>query len=379
MASRQLSFDAALLVPKIDAQIKRIHTTSLDISFNELVDMYRQGELNIRPEFQRLFLWSYGAQSRFVESLLLEMPVPPIYVLEEEDGRYVLIDGLQRISSYLHFRGELDADHTDPKIQRGDFLQLSECDVVPELNGLVFDQLPTALQIRLKRAFVRVEVVRKGSDTNLKYHMFKRLNVGGRLLSEQQVRNCTIRLLDNAFADFVNELSGREAFKKCVGIITDEQQLAAFDQELVLRFFAIKNSIETFKHDVSDFLTEYMEAVTLGKVEFDYDKQEKDFAMVFEVLADTLGDQAFGQVDRKTKQIRRGFSVYHFEGIAGGVSRALLSLKLNDSAWKERFRLRLQEVKRDENFIATTTGGGRNSPGILKQRVEFVEGAIRAL
>ncbi|WP_422017139.1 DUF262 domain-containing protein [Reyranella sp.] len=89
MTGGQLSFDAALLVPRIDAQIKRIHTTSLDISFNELVDMYRQNELNIRPEFQRLFLWSNGAQSRFVESLLLEMPVPPIYVLEEDDGKYV--------------------------------------------------------------------------------------------------------------------------------------------------------------------------------------------------------------------------------------------------------------------------------------------------
>ncbi|WP_422017137.1 hypothetical protein [Reyranella sp.] len=290
-----------------------------------------------------------------------------------------IIDGLQRISSYLHFRGELEADHLDPKINKGEYLRLSECDVVPELNGLVFDQLPTALQIRLKRAFVRVEVVRKGSDTNLKYHMFKRLNVGGRLLSEQQVRNCTIRLLSNGFADFINRLSENVSFRRCIGIITDEQQLASFDQELVLRFFAIKNSIHTFKHDVSDFLTEYMEMVTLGNTPFDYNKQEEEFVAVFSLLAETLGEQAFGQVDRKTMQIRRGFSVYHFEGISGGVCRALSLLKVDDAIWKERFRSRLEELKKDDRFITITTGGGRNSPGSLRQRVEFIESALKAL
>src|SRR6185312_10699840 len=102
------------LITVIDSRVKNVHTTTLDLSFNELVDMYKSKELNISPEFQRLFQWSEGARSRFVESLLLEMPVPPIYVIEQEDGKYVLIDGLQRISSYLHMRGELEAKHLDP-------------------------------------------------------------------------------------------------------------------------------------------------------------------------------------------------------------------------------------------------------------------------
>jgi uncharacterized protein with ParB-like and HNH nuclease domain len=87
------------LINTIDNKMKRVHTQSLDISFNELLDMHQNDELNIHPDYQRLFRWSEGAQSRFVESLLLEMPIPPIYVIEEEDGRYLLIDGLQRISS----------------------------------------------------------------------------------------------------------------------------------------------------------------------------------------------------------------------------------------------------------------------------------------
>lgn len=94
------------LIENVDSQIIKIRTKSLDVSFNELYDMYQNGELIISPDYQRLFRWGEEKQSRFVESLILEMPVPPIFVIETDDGIYELIDGLQRISSYLHFRGE---------------------------------------------------------------------------------------------------------------------------------------------------------------------------------------------------------------------------------------------------------------------------------
>ena len=84
---------------------KKLHRRNFDISFNELYDMYLDGELIIQPEFQRLFRWSEKQQSLFIESLILDMPIPPIYVDEQQDGSYVLVDGLQRISTYLNFRG----------------------------------------------------------------------------------------------------------------------------------------------------------------------------------------------------------------------------------------------------------------------------------
>lgn len=201
------------LINAIDNVSARKQTQGLDLSFNELLDMYKNDELNITPDYQRLFQWSEGASSRFIESLLLEMPVPPIYVVEEQDGKYLLIDGLQRISSYLYLRGELEALHLESPINKGEKLKFVDCDIVTELNGESYDSLGTALQIRLKRAFVRVEVVRKGSDARFKYHMFKRLNNGGVILSPQQIRNCTIRLLDAKFNDFIGELNRKEVFK----------------------------------------------------------------------------------------------------------------------------------------------------------------------
>ena len=95
--------NVADLLAAIDRERKNVHTQSLDLSFNELLDMSESKELDISPDYQRLFQWSEGARSRFIESLILEMPVPPVYVVEEEEGRYMLIDGLQRISSVLTF------------------------------------------------------------------------------------------------------------------------------------------------------------------------------------------------------------------------------------------------------------------------------------
>ena len=143
------------LIENVDSQIVNIRTKNLDISFNELYDMYRNQELIISPDYQRLFRWEEEKRSRFIESLILEMPVPPIFVIEAEEGVYELIDGLQRISSYLHFRGEkLGDSNLEPLILQG-------CDIVPDLNGLSFSLLPKVLQIKIKRSFVRMEVIKR--------------------------------------------------------------------------------------------------------------------------------------------------------------------------------------------------------------------------
>lgn len=371
------------LINEIDTRMKKVHTNSLDLSFNELLDMKSAGELDISPDYQRLFQWSEGARSRFIESLLLEMPVPPIYVVEEEDGRYLLIDGLQRISSYLHMRGALEAAHLDPPIQLGEKLVLADCDIVKTLNGLTWDDLGTALQIRLKRSFVRVEVVRKGSDPRFKYHMFKRLNTGGAILSEQQMRNCTIRLLDPAFNDFIIELSKTDDFKLCTETLTEDRKLAAFDQELVLRFFAFRNDRNSFRHDVADFLTEYMEGVSEpeeeNRIAFDYDEQRDVFLKTFQVLGRTLGSAAFSFANRVRDALTRSFSVYHFEAFTVGIQSRLGLIDVNDAALIKRLAETFKAIKLDPQFIRITTGGGKNSPGPLNERIGFVEGRMQGL
>ena len=240
------------LIQNVDSQIINIRTKSLDISFNELYDMYKNNELEISPDYQRLFRWGEEKQSRFIESLILEMPVPPIFVIETDDGIYELIDGLQRISSYLHFRGERLGETED------DFLVLNGCDIVNDLNGLIFDNLPKALQIKIKRSFVRMEVIRKDSEPSLKYHMFKRLNTGGELLSAQEIRNCTIRLPGPGGINFIKSCSKNKDFISVINKIPEEKIKTKYDQELVLRFFAVKNDIASYKYPITEYLTKYL-------------------------------------------------------------------------------------------------------------------------
>lgn len=370
------------LLSAIDSKLAKVQTRSLDLSFNELLDMYKSEpkELDINPDYQRLFQWSEGAQSRFIESLLLEMPVPPIYVIEEDEGRYLLIDGLQRISSYLHLRGELEAPHLNPPVHVGEKLVLIDCDIVEELNGRTFDGLGTALQIRLKRAFVRVEVVRKGSDPRTKYHMFKRLNTGGQLLTPQQLRNCTIRLLDPKFNDFIIALSGNEAFRTATGSLTEESQLGAFDQELVLRFFAMKNDRAAFTHDVGDFLTEYMEQVSdpESALQFDFDAERAIFERTFGVLSAALGELAFTYANKARTTLTHGFSIYHFEAITLGIQSRIGTMDANSMAQVKRLEDVLRNIKLDPEFIRITTGGGKNSKGQLADRISFVQTRVEA-
>jgi len=374
--------DVLDLISAVEGQIGSVHTQSHDLSFNELMNMHTATpkELDISPEYQRLFRWSPGARSRFIESLLLEMPVPPIYVLEDDDTRvYLLIDGLQRISSYLHLRGELEAPHLEQPVTKGDMLELCDCDIVPELNGKTFDDLGTALQLRLKRAFVRVEVVRKGSDPRFKYHMFKRLNTGGELLTEQQLRNCTIRMLNADFPDFLIEKSKSAEFDFVRDSQSQDRILGAYDQELVLRFFALKNYRQRFVHDVGHFLWEYMEGVADPKkpLTFDYTSEGDCFSKTFRIFNAAMNNRAFGRPNNNRDNVGRSFSVYHFEAFAIGIQKLLGSLDPDNTTQMTALGEVITQTKLSNEFITLTTGGGKNYAGPLRDRIAFVEDSLK--
>ncbi|MEV5786953.1 DUF262 domain-containing protein [Streptomyces sp. NPDC052287] len=359
------------LIQSVDRKITAIRTKSNDFSFNELADMYESEELIIDPEFQRMFRWTEGAQSRFVESLLLELPVPPIFLIEREDRVYELIDGLQRISSFLHFRGELRVN--------GELLEplvLSDCDIVPELNGQTYSGLPRALEIKIKRSYIRAEILRKESDPRLRYYMFKRLNTGGEQLSKQEVRNATIRLLSNQFNQYIIDLARNPNFSYCVETMTEKAKNEKFDQELALRFFAFKNVGGTYKHDIADFLTDYMEAVSdpSGLVQFDYAREAKTFEKTFEILHKVgeqtgYGPRIMGTVSRKGEP-RWQFSVYHFEGIVLGLQRVLDQVDPANEQHVTALANVVKKGKSDPDFLQAT-GGGKNDRISLQIRVGY--------
>lgn len=370
--------DPAALIQAADEQVAKVRTQGKDYSFNELLSMYVDRELVIAPDYQRLYRWSGVQSSRFIESVILELPLPPIFVIEIEDGKYELIDGLQRISSYLYFRGQLVAPHR--QIERGDVLTLDGCDIVKGLDGYTYETLPRALEIKLKRHTIRVEVIRKESESRIRYHMFKRLNKGGSVLSEQEIRNCTIRLLDNTVNKFLIECSANPDFAKTVSPVNQQRMEERFDQELVLRFFAFKNWRQNYVHEVGEFLTDYMEAVadsTNTDVVLDYAAEKRVFEKTFSVLNVAMGDDAYAIVDRRGRTLP--FGVYHFEAFSLGLQSHLDVLDSGNSDQMQKLSECLWAIKRDEGFRDITTGGGKNFLNPLNQRIEFVAERIGAI
>lgn len=353
------------LIENVDNQIIKIRTKSLDVSFNELYDMYKNSELIISPDYQRLFRWEEEKQSRFVESLILEMPVPPIFVIETDEGIYELIDGLQRISSYLHFRGEKLVETQDKD------LRLSGCDIVKQLNGLTFDELPKSLQIKIKRSFVRMEVIKKESESTLKYHMFKRLNTGGELLSAQEIRNCTIRLLGSKGMDFIEDCSKNSDFINVTQYIGSEKKNSRYDQELVLRFFAVKNDIENYRYPVTDYLTQYLEKITIDP-EFPFEEQKKIFEETFKFINQNFEESAFSGKSL-SGNVKNEFVLYYYDGIA--VAIAELIDRIISYPDKNKIKDELLSIKFGKELQAYKTGsinGVKNRILLFKKGVEKI-------
>jgi hypothetical protein len=246
----------------------------------------------------------------------------------------------------------LEAEHLDPPVAKGDLLALSDCDIVKSLNGKTFNDLPASLQIRLKRAFIRVEVIRKATDSHFKYHMFKRLNTGGEVLSDQQLRNCTIRMLSSQFPDFIVAMSKVDSFQVCTEALTQARLLSAVDQELVLRFFALKNRRGAFKHDVSEFLTEYMEDVADSDKDepFDYAVEEANFKKTFLILQRSLAEKSFAFRNKAANDLAAGFSIYHYEAVTMALQAVIDKLNPDDPAQMDLVRNTLIAIKLDDGF-----------------------------
>lgn len=368
------------LIENVDSQIIKIRTKSLDVSFNELFDMYQNGELVISPDYQRLFRWEEEKQSRFIESLILEMPVPPIFVIETGEGIYELIDGLQRISSYLHFRGErftrndIESEEDDNEDKENNhYLVLHGCDIVKDLNGLDFRNLPKALQIKIKRSFVRMEVIKKESETALKYHMFKRLNTGGELLSAQEIRNCTIRLLGADGINFIERCSQNSDFTNVISRIPSEKLNARYDQELVLRFFAIKNDLVHYRHPVTEYLTQYLEKITTGEIAIDFEEEYRIFSSTFKLINQLFGPDAFSGKNA-SGTYKNEFVLYFFDGIAVPIATLIDSIDFSgDSVSIKR---KIEEIKCSPELQPYKTGRA----GSVRNRIAlFTEGVQEVL
>lgn len=348
-------------------QDREIRTTAVDFSYGELLNLHRDKEIVIRPEYQRLFRWSNEQRSRLIESILLGLPIPPIFLIENDGGILELIDGLQRTSSVLQF-----LDHTaisEPE------LVLSGCDILSRLNGETFESLSTSEKLKVKRTPIRATIINKSGDPFVKYEMFKRLNTGGSLLSAQEIRNCSSRMVENGeyFYEAIQEMASGGAFSNTISRLPDSYKEQRADEELVLRYFAVTTFRDGYKGNIEEWLDTFMESVLFGSSAFDIAASKDRFDRVFSLINEKLGDQAFTRFNDNGDSTGRLAPAY-FEAVVATFDEAYDDLEpLPDAKILESLKTAFSSAG-----FKDATGPGANTIPKLQARIDSVKSHLVA-
>lgn len=356
------------LEKQITDERARLSTDRMDISFGELINMYKAGELVIRPEYQRLFRWTRSQKTTLIESILLGIPVPPVFVAEDGNGIWELVDGLQRVSTIISFFGELDEQLLGITMEKDLEEELGEDEennvnkwalesgsLIDDLEGFDVDTLPKKYIINIKRAVCRVEILRGESNTAMKYELFKRLNSGGSKLTPQEIRNAIYRGIDPKVNMLIEELSKNQDFKALVSLSAQKRK-ELYDQELVLRFIAFLNKIDEVNSNTEAFLDKFMENAVKDR-DFNTNYYRNIFTKVIKMLKEVCGELVF-------RNERNAFVPAYYEGIMIGIAQNIEKYEINPQLIQEKVTL----LKKDNDF-KKYSGSASNSRSRVKNRL----------
>ena len=313
------------LQEEIDKTRQEIRTDEFSMSICEWISLYQNNEIDVHPDFQRFFRWSDHQKSTFIESILLGIPIPPIFVSQRDDGVWDVVDGVQRLSSIYEFVGILKTDDNE---QQKSIVALQKTTYLPSLEGKKWDDpndkdnsLNQAQRLLIKRAKIAVNIVEKESDEMVKYELFQRLNTGGVIATPQEVRNCILLMLNKKLYELMRSLANYKSFISCIAL-SDKLYEEQYDMELVLRFILLfdkdEESIKELKGDVSVFLTDRIREMALNK-ELDYSHIEEAFKKTFDILDSTLGEESFKRYKPQQNRFIGGFLLSAYEVIALGI------------------------------------------------------------
>lgn len=256
---------------------RELITSTVDYNLESLSQLINKRTIDLAPKYQRRFRWDDARKSKLIESFLMNVPIPPIFLNEDDFGKYSVIDGKQRLSAI--------SEYLSGK------LSLIELKVFTDLNGLNFFDLPIEFQSSLKiRANIRAIIILRQSDKDIKYEVFQRLNTGGVKLNAQEIRNSAF---PGKLNDKILELSENKYFHKLLGIksisksrIYQEMK----DAELVLRFFALRKSWKQYAGGLKKILDSFMDD-NQTMIEAQVNEMAKEFTETLQKVELIFGEE----------------------------------------------------------------------------------------
>lgn len=253
-----------LLKRKYDELTRQIFPQKIELPISALTTMI-QGQIDLAPSFQRRDVWDRKKQSRFIESLIMNVPVPPVFMGEDAYGKYVVLDGRQRLTVLVHFL-------------RNEY-KLEGLKVWKELNGDQFSDLERKkLDMSLLRRFLPAVVLFKESSPEVKYDVFERLNTGGLNLNAMEIRNVVYR---GKFTELLHDCAKHKAFRELWAIPGSQKEREKSqsyrrmgDLEQVLRFFAL-SAAQSKKASRAAFRTYLGNYMTTRNAQYEADPSQK--------------------------------------------------------------------------------------------------------
>lgn len=225
----------------LHADPQEISLERADRSLSELKRWFDEGDLVVDPEWQRNFVWNRKQSSKLVESFLLNIPVPVIYLARTDEDKYEVIDGLQRLKSVFDF-----LENKYP---------LSGMDILTDLSGKRFRDLETQFQRKLRNSTLRSFELTHSSGSDIHFVVFERLNTGGTKLNEMEIRNCIYR---GKLNDLIKDLAGDAEFVECMN--SEALSVRMNDRYLVLRFLAFYERTHLrYTRGLKKFLNEFLD------------------------------------------------------------------------------------------------------------------------
>lgn len=296
------------------------------------------------PAYQRAFVWEEVRQAKFIESVLLGLPIPYIFTAENEDGRLEVIDGSQRIRTLTNFLN--------------DNLVLKDLEILSHCNDMKFSLFPVSRQRKINNASLRMIVLSEKSDADARFMLFERINSGSVLLQAMEKRKGSYK---GAFTDFIYECSQNPLFIELTSF-TPKTLKRGEPQELILRFFAYSENLSNYNGYVNVFLDlftkEKNESFDKGKLELNFN------SMLKYVKANFKHGFIKGENHTSTPRVR-------FEAIAVGVN---LALRINPNP-----KTKVSDWLDTPAFLGHVTGSSTNTPVRLKARIKYVRDQVLGL
>ncbi len=298
---------------KLEEQIKQnrklFRVDHFDMVIEDYINRIDKKTLILNPPYQRLFRWDIQTQSQLIESILLGIPIPPIFVFQNEDSIWEIIDGLQRTNTLYNF---LSKNNIDENQEEKKPLKFDGCTILKELNGLEFKKLPQKYQRTIENTRIRIEIVEETDDILSQYLLFNRLNANGEILQPQEIRNFLIYKLNNDFFKKLKKLSNSKIFLDCIKLknerIQKQENVEFLLKFLLCREFAILENQKNYKK-IDVLITEETEKY-LKKYNTNYLDNELDiFEKTFYLIHSIFGENSFRYYNKKTNNISNTFSM----------------------------------------------------------------------